>query len=83
MIMVSLVTSVTIQNYYIIDHVLYKGVYYIPKTCVFYNWNFVHLNPLHLLCPTPSPLLSDSHPVVLWTFKSVSDLFVLFFKFHM
>ena len=64
--MVSLVTSVTTQNYYrIIEHVLCKGVYYIPKTYVFYNWNFVHLNPLHLLCPTPSPLPSGNHALAL------------------
>ena len=80
MIMVSLVTSVTIQNYYgIISYVLYKGVYYIPMTYVFYNWNFVHLNPLHLLIPTPSPLPSGNHPLSFCIFKSISDLF---FKFH-
>ena len=60
---ISLVTTYPLQNYYnIIDHISF-ATYYIHLADLFYNWQFVPLNPLHLsafLLPTPPPALGST-----------------------
>ena len=44
---------------------------------LFYNWNFVLINSLHLFWQTPIHLLCGNPQFALWIYKSVSALFAL------
>ena len=49
--MISLVTILSMQNYYnIIDHIPY-AIQYIPMVYLSYNWRFISLYPFQLLTP--------------------------------
>ena len=51
--MKSLVTICHQSYYNIINHIL-NVVHYITITYLFYNWEFVPLNPLHLFSQPPN-----------------------------
>ena len=61
------------------DFISYS-VYDIPMTYLFYNWQFVSVNPLHLFSPTLHPALSSNHQLVLCIYESISVLMLCKFS---
>lgn len=61
--MITLIRLVTIRYHTELLHVdcISYAAHYIPVTYLFYDWKFVHFNPLHLFHPFPHLLLSGNH----------------------
>lgn len=58
--MVNLATVCPTHSYYNINDYIFYDIYYIPETCLFYNWRFLPLNPFHLSYPLHSLSLWQS-----------------------
>ena len=56
MITANIVTMCHQSVYNIVDYIPY-ATYYISMTYLFYDWNFVPLNPFYLLIFHPFPIL--------------------------
>ena len=77
---INLVTTYPLQNYYNIDHIFF-ATYYMHLDDLFYNWQFVPHNPLHLSLPSYSPIPhpQDSNPpfvfcIYWWWWRLVAKL---------
>ena len=80
--MVNLATVCPTHSYYNVNDHIFYDIYYIPETCLFYNWRFLPLNPFHLSYPLP-PFPSGNHPFVFCTYKLVFILFhFIFYILH-
>lgn len=60
MLTIGVVTSVSIQSYYIIDSIPHT-VFFVPVTYLFRSQNSVPLNPFLLFCPFFRPSPSGNH----------------------
>ena len=52
----------------------YHDVHYIPMTYLFYNSKFVHFDPLHPFCPSPTPCLFFFFKFFIYLFMAVLGL---------